>query len=127
MRPLLPLLLVATISACSPFKSVLADAPDVLTAGGVDPLFTITLDPGGFNVGLLGIAANLPNQTQTVLSCAGTEPSPGVWVETCFEPRVNLFDATTIGKPVTVELFAQRWQTRSREYTLGTLTWVPEN
>lgn len=126
MRTLLVLLL-ASMSACSPFKSNLADAPDLLTDGGTDPLFTITMDPGGFNVGLLGVAANLPGQAQTVLSCSGTEPSPNVWVETCFEPRSNLFDATTIGKPVRIELYAERWQTRSREFTLEVLTWVPEN
>ncbi|MBM4782852.1 MAG: hypothetical protein GQE15_34680 [Archangiaceae bacterium] len=127
MRPLLPLLLVATVSACSPFKSVLADAPDVLTAGGEDPLFTITLDPGGFNADLIGVAANLPNETQTILSCVGTEPSPAVWVETCFEPRTNLFDETTIGKPVRVELFAERWPSRRPDFTLEFLTWVPQN
>lgn len=128
MRTLLPVLLFTSVSACSPFDAVLIDPPDVLTPGGGDALFTITLEPGDFNVALLGVAANLPNQTQTVLSCRGTAPTPDVWVETCFEPaNSNLFDATTIGKPVRVELYAERWQTRSREYTLGVLTWVPEN
>ncbi len=127
MRTLLSFLLLASLSACTPFGSVLADPPDLLTSGGRDALFTITMNPGDFNVALLGVAANLPNQTQTVLSCRGTAPTPDVWVETCFEPESNLFDATTIGKPVRVELFAERWQTRSREYTLEVLTWVPEN
>lgn len=128
MRALLLLLLVAPVSACSPFKSVaLADAPDQLTSGTADPLFTVTLDPGGFNVGLLGIAANLPGQPQIVLSCRDTEPSPGVLVETCFEPGSNLFDTTSVGKPVQIELYAQRWPSRSHEYTLQLLTWVPEN
>ena len=59
-------LLVVVSTGCGPLSAIsLVDHPEVLTTGGTDMLFTLSLNPGEFNVGLLGVAATLPGQSRT--------------------------------------------------------------
>jgi hypothetical protein len=120
-------LLFLALSACGPSVAALTDAPEPLTAGGTDPLFTVTFRPEGFNVALLGVRANLAGREPTVLRCVGSSPSAAEWALVCSEPAMNVFDETTVGQAVTVELFAEHPQTRAWEYSLQRTTWTPLN
>lgn len=122
-------LLVCALSGCGPLTAIsLVDHPDALTRGGSDNLFTLSFNAGGFNVALLGVAANLPGETAVPLRCTAAGPYDQDVTLICSEPAATLFDATTAGKWVTVELFAAKPENRRlSEYTLNSLTWIPAN
>lgn len=62
------------------------------------------------------------------LRCTETGPLDEDVVLVCSEPNVTLFDATTVGKWVSVELFAAKPEDRRlAEYTLNSVTWIPSN
>ncbi len=123
-------LLFAILSGCGPLTAIsLVDHPDALTRGGSDNLFTLSFNnTGGFNVAMLGVAANLAGQKSTTLRCNYDPPDQDVYTLVCSEPAPTLFEATTVGKWVRVELFAAKPENRRlAEYSLETVTWIPSN
>lgn len=128
-RTLSLLFLVALLTGCGPFTNLkLTDDPSALTTGGSDALFTLSLDPGGFNIAFIGVAANLPGQPQTTLACPELPPFDEEVTFACREPGTNLFDETSVGRVVRVLLFARKPEDRSKvEFEFTTMAWVPVN
>ncbi|MSP63833.1 MAG: hypothetical protein EXR72_26505 [Myxococcales bacterium] len=139
MRATIMAVMIAGTAACGapgdpgPQKVEIAvgDAPEALTNMASDKLFTLTLSKASKTYALidLSIDASLPGQTAYALEfklndtngdgLLGQGESLG-----CTEPPKDLFNATTVGKAVSVNIAEQRAGTF---YRVGSATWTPAN
>ncbi len=107
----------------------IANASSALTSGSSDKLFTLTLVKAEKSFALtdLMISAAVPGQTATALNFTLDDKNgnglldPGESLE-CSEPPVNLFDAGTVGKTLTVDFAAKE---QGMYVRLASSTWTP--
>ena len=138
MKTRLSLLTVVALAVihCGPpgpdrVEIAVTDSADALTTAGNDNLFSVTLSKAARSYALSEISVNagLPGQTQTVVNFTLEDGNgngkldPGEKLN-CKEPPVNLFDANTVGKAVTVSFTDQDQGTY---FQVGSGTWTPAN
>jgi hypothetical protein len=135
MQALLLSLAVLALTRCGPMPQTatvaVADHADALTTGAGDNLFTLTLSEAtkDFPIADISVNAGLPGQTATVVNFTHNDLNGDGKLNkgeslSCKEPIVNLFDATTVGKPVKVDLAEKE---NGTFFVIGGATWTPAN
>ncbi len=112
-------------------KVTVADHGDALTAKAGDNLFTVTLTAAdeAWPTRDLSVTAGLPGTTATVMNFTlDDKNADSKWgvgeTLTVTEPVVNLFDPTTVGKVVNVDVSRK---SNGIYYQLGSASWSPAN
>jgi lipopolysaccharide export system protein LptA len=101
-----------------------------LTDKGKDALFTIEVTAareGGYDLEGLAVKATLEGKDAVTLVCSANDANTNKKLDkgeklTCTEGETNAFDATTVGKAVTVELTAK---IDAKDTRIGEAIWTP--
>ena len=105
------------LSACGSAPSTelsLKEHSDALTDQGDDNLFALHFDVGeeAFSFARISITAKNAEGKNYELSCTHADAnSDGLWQKgesvTCKEPPINVFDASSVGKAISVQVSVQ--------------------